>query len=89
MGWLRQNPFNQPNLKFFGAERPEVTALILTKNSPLTPLFNQGLQKLRELGALDQILSQWMGSDLQDIKSDPLTYVLTAGQVTISKMNVN
>ena len=36
--------------------------LVFGKNSPLTPMFNQAVQKLREFGVLEKLDLKWMGA---------------------------
>ena len=53
-GSYKSNPSSFPNIKPFGATRPSFFNLLLTKNSPLTPILINGVSKTFERGAYDR-----------------------------------
>ena len=57
---------------------------ILTKNSPLTPIFAAGSLQLYETGLMKILEEKWMGKKLESKVSNPLhTVVLDLGQVIL------
>ena len=57
---------------------------ILTKNSPLTPIFAAGSLQLYETGLMKILEEKWMGKKLDSKVSNPLhTVVLDLGQVIL------
>jgi len=55
---------------------------LLTKHSPLTPVFKIGFSKIWENGLYRQILLEWLGSDSLMKNEDPFSTVkLGLGQV--------
>ena len=53
-GAYKSNPKSFPNVKSFGATPPYFMNLLLTKNSPLTPILINGVGKTFERGAYDR-----------------------------------
>ncbi len=60
--------------------------LVLTKNSPLTPVFKAGIMALRENSLMDYLMMTWIGRRLENTRGGPSSseqMVLTAGQVIL------
>ncbi len=55
--------------------------IILTKNSPLTPMYNLGYRQLREMGTLDNIYLEWEGKGVVNRVNVASKTVLAPGQV--------
>ena len=53
-GAYKSDPYSFPNIKPFGATRPSFFNLLVTKNSPLTPILRSGVAKTFERGAYDR-----------------------------------
>merc|ERR1719342_1895260 len=54
---------------------------LLTKNSPLGPIFSTALLQLKEQGAVDRALKEFKGADPMHKASE--TLVLSAGQTLL------
>ena len=79
-GTFQENPYDLPDIKLFGKTRPKFYCLMLTKNSPLTPIFMKAITRTTEQGVLDRMAVSWTGP--------PITYsgvvetmILAPGQV--------
>lgn len=79
-GAYKESPHEFPNIKPFGATRVSYFNMEFTKNSPLAPIFYNGIAKLLERGTYDRLSVLWQGA--------PVTYngaveimVLSPGQV--------
>ena len=59
----KENPKAFPEIKLFGKTRPKFYCLMLTKNSPLTPIFMKAMVKTTEQGILDRIAVSWIGKE--------------------------
>jgi len=69
-GELRLNPRMAETLLIFGQERPEPRGLVLTKYSPLTPLFKIGSAEMLEKGKKDRIYGIWTGEKIMSRLSE-------------------
>ena len=79
-GFLRANPYHNQQLHVFAHEKPNYPGIIFSKNSPLTSIFQAGIQRLIESGTLDQVRTIWEGKYIRNAGSqDAMT--LSAGQV--------
>jgi hypothetical protein len=79
-GFFKSNPFNQPTIKVFGGSRSRFDCLELTKNSPLKPMFTNGMSKLLERGQYERLQLKWQGSGIQSAGAVDLM-ILSGGQV--------
>ena len=80
LGFFRENPTFNQNIKVFGKGRAEYSSLIVNRNSPLKPILQKGTNALIETGALDHLLKTWVGTGVP-INKDSEKMVLSAGQV--------
>ena len=83
LGYLRRNPSNT-NLHIFGHGRWKYNALLFHRNSPLLPMFKQGVNHFREKGIESQLHLKWIGMEYNDGGSLFDTTVLTPGQVVLA-----
>ena len=65
-GAIQEHPYDLPDIKLFGKTRPKFYCLMLTKNSPLTPIFMKAITRTTEQGVLDRMAVSWTGP--------PITY---------------
>ena len=85
---LRQFYNENPNMKIaktFPSDEGSVGEyLIITDNSPLGPIWSQGLRKLSESGIFDVVDMKWRGKSLSDYNdSNKSTASLSEGQVML------
>lgn len=78
--FLKQTPLQKANLRVFAKEKPQGVGIIFGKNSPLLPIFNVGIQRLKENGAMDFLAKKWEGS-FQEKRYEMDVMVLSGGQV--------
>ena len=64
LGHLKLNPTSQ-QLYVFGEHKFEHRCLIFHKNSPLLPIFDQGISHFREKGIEKELLTKWFGKELK------------------------
>ena len=50
------NPYKFPDIKTFGADRSTYTAILVTKNSPLTPILRRASARIFEKGQYDRLV---------------------------------
>ena len=84
----KDKPHNFPNgMKTIGGTRLKYFPMIFTKNSPLTPMFKNGVIRSFEKGQYDRLSILWQGhaniikSDSNNVGLGIDTMVLSAGQV--------
>ena len=65
--------------------RPEYYNLIVPWNSPLKPIFNNAIIKLREYGTFDYLVMEWEGKDIISSGGAEL-YSLSFGQVILAML---
>ena len=63
--------------------RPEYYNMIVPWNSPVKPIFNSALLKLREHGTFDYLVMEWEGKDIISLGGAEL-YSLSFGQVILA-----
>ena len=82
--YYKQNPFSVlPNVLTTNNKHVSEN-FILTYNSPLQPILNIELLKLRETGVMTNLEKKWIGEKLQSKVSDPLhNVVLSFGQTIL------
>ncbi|TRY80960.1 hypothetical protein TCAL_14039, partial [Tigriopus californicus] len=80
--FLKENPQHKANLRVFAKEKPQGEGIIFGKNSPLVPIFNLGIQRLKENGAMDFLAKKWEGS-FQEQRFEMDVMVLSGGQVIL------
>ena len=82
--FYKQNPSEpRPNSEI-STSNDNTENFILTKNSPLTPIFAAGSMELYETGVMKILKEKWMGKKLESKVSDPLhTVVLDLGQMVM------
>ena len=78
LGHLKSNPTKQ-KIHFIYTGKFEFDNLIFGKNSPLLPMFTQGIINLRENGLERQIFHRWFGDSHEVISSEK--NILTLGQL--------
>ena len=84
MGYLRSNPI-EDKLHIFGHGRWKYNALMFHLNSPLVPIFKQGVDQYREKGIESELYLKWIGAGYNDDGLTTLvTTVLTPGQVVLA-----
>ncbi len=59
--------------------------IILTKNSPLTPVLKQGMLAVKENSLFDHLRLRWLGKSIARGDSGAEKTVLTTGQVETTK----
>ena len=64
------NPKAMPPMKTFGAGRTRYQNIILTKNSPLFPLFAKAATKSFENGQYDRTAMKWQGTNIVQEKKN-------------------
>ena len=85
LGFFRENPTFNQNIKVFGKGRAEYSSLIVNRNSPLKPILQQGITQLIERGIEEQLLKQWEGTGVP-VNNKIDTVVLGGGQVVLIYM---
>ena len=65
--------------------RPEYYNMIVPWNSPLKPIFNNAIIKLREYGTFDYLVMEWEGKDIVSSGGAEL-YSLSFGQVILAML---
>ena len=65
--------------------RPEYYNMIVPWNSPLKPIFNNAIIKLREYGTFDYLVMEWEGKDIISSGGAEL-YSLSFGQVILAML---
>ena len=72
-----------PKLKIIGRENIGYGAVILNKNSPLTPVLQKGFRLLHDTAMTNVIKKRWVGQSLADFYRKPVgdTKSLSVGQV--------
>ncbi len=58
--------------------------MIFTDNSPIAPVFDLGIQQLRQSGILFAISQKWIGRDLASAANLMGTMILDTGQVQVA-----
>ena len=82
--FYKHNPSEPRPNNLISTTNDDSENLILTKNSPLTPVFAAGSMELYETGVLKILKQKWMGKKLGSKVSDPLhTVVLDLGQMIL------
>ena len=76
---------NFARLKVFGKMRPIYYNMIVPWNSPLKPIFNSAVIKLREYGTFDYLVMEWEGKDVLSTGGAEL-YSLSFGQVILAML---
>ena len=62
------------NFAQFGSSRPTYSSLLLTKNSPLTPIFRKEALKSIQSGLRDALLQEWIGPNIKKVvKTEPFS----------------
>ena len=84
-GWIRDNPIDGEKVQIFGRGRASYYTLILTNNSPLTPIFSSLTRTMIEKGAIDRINAKWIerkkSADVANLESTLI--VLKPGQMIL------
>ena len=78
-GKKKENPSSVPNIATFGNSKPTYYNLLLTKNSPLLPLFKQAAIQTIESGQTSRIDAIWKGSEIK-LEGAADKIVLSSGQ---------
>ncbi len=75
-----------PEVELAVATRDAVYAgsVILGRRSPLTPVINAGIQRLRQTGTFDVILSKWMREEKASFSSSEAHAPLAGSQVGLA-----
>ena len=76
---------NSARLKVFGKMRPIYYNMIVPWNSPLKPIFNSAVIKLREYGTFDYLVMEWEGKDIASSGGAEL-YSSSFGQVILAML---
>ena len=79
LGHLQENPTSQ-QLHVFGKHKFEYRCLIFHKNSPLVPMFEQGVSHFRERGVEHELQTKWFGKWMEN-KDVVSGNMLTLGQL--------
>ena len=85
LGFFRENPTFNQNIKVFGKGRAEYSSLIVNRNSPLKPILQKGINQMIERGIEEQLLKQWQGTGVP-VNNKIDTVVLGGGQVVLIYM---
>ena len=80
-GYLMSNPTNQ-QLRLFGHKKWEYSCMAFHMNSPLVPMFRQGLNHIRETGIENDIVLQWFGKGIEEV-AQLEGFALTFGRVVL------
>ncbi len=67
-GHLNINPFDQPDIRVFGAEKATFWTVLLTYNSPIKPMLTMGSTRTFEQGAYERLSKKWEGQPVSIIK---------------------
>ena len=82
--FYKDNPSEPRPNNLISTSNDDTENLILTKNSPLTPVFAAGSMELYETGVLKTLKQKWIGKKLGSKVSNPLhTVVLDLGQMIL------
>ena len=80
---FQANPLYALNLKVIkNVVLKEWNALILPKNSPLSPILQEGINSLHESGVMQNILEKWKGG-IETSSDDFQKSILSAGQTSL------
>ena len=81
LGHLKSNPTKQ-NILIIRTGKEKFSHMLLHKNSPLLPMFNQGASYLRETGIERELFYKWFGDVDKQIGSTPSEgNILNLGQM--------
>lgn len=80
IAFLKENPQFKSNLKVFARQRPQPLGIIFPKNSPLVPIFNLGIRRMKESGVMNFLANKWEGS-FREERFQVNVMVLNGGQV--------
>ena len=72
-----------PGMKMFAKSHPIVTSILLTKNSPLLPIFSQKMLELQERGVIKRALNNFKSSGSPSVEQNVLVN-LSAGQTALA-----
>ena len=78
-GKKKENPSSVPNIATFGNYKPSYYNMLLTKNSPLVPLFKQASIETIESGQTSRIDAIWKGAEIK-FEGGADKIVLSSGQ---------
>ena len=84
---LKMNPTSQ-QLYIFGEHKFEHRCLIFHKNSPLLPMFEQGVSHFREKGIEKELLTKWFGKEMKNIMLSHEGNILTLKQLGFVFINM-
>ena len=81
LGHIKSNP-SKENIKKIILRKYEFGSILFHKNSPLLPMFNQGIQYLKEGGLERQLYYKWIVQSQDNDTSERNT--LTLGQIMLA-----
>ncbi len=74
---------NRVCFQIFGHDGPYLRSLAFMDNSPIAPVFDLGMQQLRQAGVLLANSQKWIGRDLTSTTDMMGTMALGIGQVQV------